>query len=142
MGSQSDLDQGGTFRQTERVYMGPSVGWQYAPAPQSVILPITATGTTSALVGNSLITFNVAAIATVQLFRSRGNSAGPGVVPGSWIPTPIVIVDIGGNAASFNKTILPFAGESFDGLSSLTIDSNYGTWVITPNLDTGVWTVR
>lgn len=120
--------------------MGPSVGWQLAPA--SVILPITVTGTTNALVGNSLITFNVAATATVQLFRSRGNSAGPGVVPGTWVPTPIVIVDIGGNAATFNKTILPFAGESIDGLTSLLIDSNYGTWVITPNLDTGVWTVR
>lgn len=140
MTSQLDLDQGGTFRQVSRVYMGPSIGWQLAPA--SVILPIIATGTTTAQVGNSLITFNIAAIATVQLFRSRGNAAGAGVVPGTWVPTPIVIIDIGGNAATFNKTILPFAGESFDGLASLVIDSNYGTFVLTPNLDTGVWTVR
>lgn len=140
MTSQTDLDQGGTFRQQQRVWMGPSIGWQMAPA--SVVLPITATGTTTAQVGNSLITVNVAAVVTIQLPSARGNTAGAGVVPGTWIPTPITIVDIGGNAASFNITILPYSGETIDGLASLTIDSNYGAFALRPELEAGGWTLQ
>ncbi len=57
MGSQSDLDQGGTFRQYERVWLGPSLGWQ--TIPQEAVLPITTTGAITISRGTNLITINV-----------------------------------------------------------------------------------
>lgn len=111
-------------------------------APASVVLPITSTGTTTAQVGNSLITVNINGTATIQLPSARANSAGAGVVPGTWIPTPITIVDVGGFASSTNViTILPAAGETIDGLASITIESAYGAYVLRPRLDSGLWTL-
>jgi len=65
MGSQSDLDQGGTFRQYERYWMGPSVGW--VTQPQQAVLPITAAGTIAVSRGTNLITLNVNGSVTINL---------------------------------------------------------------------------
>ncbi len=43
MPSQLDLDQGGTFRQYQEVWLGPSLGWQ--TVPQEAVFPIIAIGT-------------------------------------------------------------------------------------------------
>lgn len=138
MTSQTDLDQGGTFRQLQRVYMGPSVGWQLAPA--TVILPVTSASAT-VQPGNSLVTVNYNGAVTIQLPSAQGNVAGAGVVPGTWIPTPITIVDVGGLASSTNViTILPHGTETIVGLTSLVIDSPYGAYVLNPNDDSGGWT--
>ena len=47
MGSQSDYDQGGTFRQLVRRYLGPSIGW--IDSPDENVVPVSVGGTTNIL---------------------------------------------------------------------------------------------
>src|SRR6267142_2465660 len=82
MTSQLDLDAGGTFRQTQRVFMGPSIGWVNAPITS--ILPVTAAGTTVIQLGNTLITVNVNGAVTLQLPKFKGNQAGAGGLPSNY----------------------------------------------------------
>lgn len=140
MGSQTDLDQGGTFRQNQSVYMGPSIGWM--PAPFSVVLAVTTSGTTTVQPGNTLVTVNFAGPITIQLPIAKGNLAGAGAVPGSYLGVPITVVDISGAANTNNITILPFGTEKIDGLSSIKIQSAYGAWSLRPDLVNGGWVVQ
>ena len=137
MGSQLDLDQGGTFRQMQRTWMGPSVGW--VTAAGTVVLPITTAGTTVVLPGNSLITVNVNGAVTIQLPPAKASAAGPQAVPGSFLFTPITIIDIGGFAAAHPITILPASGELIDGFNSIQITVAYGGIFLDPNLVIGGW---
>ena len=139
MGSQTDLDQGGTVRQTQKVYLGPSIGWVMAAS--GVVLPITAGGTTNVVLGNSLITVNHNGAVTVQLPSSKPSSAGATAQPGTYPIVPLTIVDIGGFAASHPITILPYSGETIDGLTSITIQAAYGAYVLSPNQTSGGWTL-
>lgn len=133
MGSQTDLDQGGTFRQTQSIYMGPSIGWQTAPA--SVILPATTSGTTIVQLGNTLITINVNGLVTLQLPIFKGSVAGAIGIPGTFIGRPITIVDIGGFVSAANPvTILPSGSELIDGQSSILFVSPYGAMQLTPDV--------
>lgn len=122
--------------------MGPSLGWREAPA--SVILPVTAAGTTTVQPGNTLITvsFNGAGV-VIQLPSAKGNTGGgAGAVPGTWVPTPITVVDIGGFASVANAiTILPLGSETIDALASILIDSPYAAYTLRPNLTAGGWTL-
>src|SRR5690349_7291522 len=103
MGSQTDLNQGGTFRQMKRVWMGPSVGWLWVP--DTTVLPITATGTTIVARGMNLVTINVNATVTVQLSSSKQSPAGPQAIPGQSIIYPTTVVDVGGFANSTTAKI-------------------------------------
>ena len=140
MTSQTDLDQGGSNRQYQDVYMGPSVGWVTIPVKN--VLAVTTGGTINPIVGTTLITLNVAALVTIQLWDPTAPSIPAAVVPGPNVGLPLTIVDIGGNCASFNCTILPASGKTIMGLASIPIASNFGGWVLTPNLTTGNWEQR
>src|SRR4029077_6900323 len=105
MGSQTDLDQGGTFRQYERVWMGPSVGW--LTVPQQAILPISAAGTVQVSRGTNLVTINVNGNVTLQLASSKASPQGPQAIPGQWYLHPLTIVDIGGVAPAPTSTHPP-----------------------------------
>lgn len=141
MSSQTDLDQGGTRRQMQRVYAGPSVGWQYIP--QTTVLPITAVGTTTVARGMNLITVAVNGLVTVQLPSSLRSPAGAQAIPGQDLIYPTVVVDSGGfaNSTTAKITILPFGSETIDGLASITIEAPYGAFVLRPNVETGGWTL-
>ena len=133
MGSQLDLDQGGTFRQKQRVYMGPSVGW--IEAAFQYVLPVTIGGLTTILLGNTLVLVNFAGVVSLQLPSGKSSAAGAQAIPGSFIGKPITIVDSGGNASGANAiTILAPAGETIDGLASIKIQTAYGAFVLTPNI--------
>lgn len=140
MPSQTDLDQGGTFRQTGKVYMGPSIGW--VAAPDQSILPIVAGGTTILARGMTLVTVNFNGLVTIQLPSSKASLAGPSAIPGQFVITPVVIVDVGGFAGANNVTILPFAGELIDGLAQIKITTPYGAYVLQPQINTGGWTLQ
>lgn len=141
MSSQLDLDQGGTFRQTQRIYFGPSIG--FVDAPSTVILPITKVGTTQVLLGNTLVTINVNGLVTVQLYAAKGSVAGAIGQPGTFNAVPVTIVDIGGFASVANPmTILPAAGELIDGQASIKIQTPYGAFVLQPNVTSGGWTLQ
>ena len=139
MGSQSDLDQGGTFRQYERYWMGPSVGW--VTQPQQAVLPITAAGTVAVSRGTNLITLNVNASVTLNLPSAKASPQSPQAIPGQWVLIPLTIVDIGGFAAANTYTINPFGAELISGLATIRLASNYGAFLLKPILETGGWTL-
>lgn len=139
MPSQLDLDQGGTFRQTQRVYMGPSLGW--VQAPSQTVLPVTAGGVTTLLRGMNLVLVNVNAAVTIQLPSSIATTAGPQAIPFQSVVVPVVVLDQGGFAAAHPITILPFGAERIDGLASISIGVAFGAYVLRPETTLGGWTL-
>lgn len=125
----------------KRIYAGPSVGWQ--EIPDTTVLPVTSTGTTTVARGMNLITLNVNGLATVQLPSCLKSAAGPQAIPEQDLTYPTTVVDVGGQANSTTHiyTILPAAGANIDGLTSITIEAPYGAYVLQPNVDTGNWTL-
>lgn len=142
VGSQTDLDQGGTFRQVYKVYMGPSVGW--IEIPQTSILPIISAGSVTIARGTNLITLSVNGNVTIQLPPALASSAGPQAIPKQWTIVPVVIVDIGGFANANLYNILPSGSELISGTYNntsqiLRLSSNYGAFILTPNIQAGGW---
>ena len=135
MGSQLDLDQGGTFRQTQKVYLGPSVGW--VEVAEQWILNVTSGGTTNILRGTSLVLVNFNGAVLLQLPSLKASLAGAQALPKQFALIPIVLCDIGGFAFANNITIHPFGAETIDGLATFAITSNYGSYVIRPDLING-----
>ncbi len=139
MGSQSDLDQGGTFRQMDRVWMGPSVGWQ--TQLKVAIQNILVAGTYNLVRGTSLIKLYPNGAVTLNLPSSLASLAGPQAIPGQFVITPVTIVDIGGFADSVLYRIVPFGTETISGLASVDLATSRGTIILEPLLDTGGWTL-
>jgi hypothetical protein len=139
MTSQLDLDQGGTYRQTEKVYLGPSVGWVHVP--YETILNVVTAGTTTVLLGTTLVLVNVAGSVTIQLPSAKASPAGAQALPYSFVGKPITVLDIGGHATATPITILPFGSETIAGLSTVSLASNYGSFTFLPNLTLGGYTL-
>lgn len=141
MASQADLDQGGSFRQYVRRWLGPSIGWVFSPDDN--VVPITAAGTTTLLVGTTLVTVNINGLVSVQLPSSlqAAGTVAPGALPGLSLGLPITVVDIGGYASDVNPiTILPYGAELIMGLASIQITAPFGAYTLLPRLTTGGWT--
>lgn len=138
MTSQVDLDQGGTFRQWAKVYMGPSVGWINAPVQN--VFPITSAGTYFLDPSTSFVTVNTSGSVTIVLPSCVDPTAGAQAQPGLFANNPIVIVDIGGNAQASPITIQRNnVNESVMGLASIQITVNYGGYTLAPNSATATW---
>jgi len=139
MGSQLDLDQGGTFRQYERYWMGPSVGW--VTSPQQAVLPITTGGAVAVSRGTNLVTVNFNGPVTLNLPSAKASPQSPQAIPGQWVLLPVTVVDIGGFATANPITINPFGTELISGLASVQLASSYGSIILKPILETGGWTL-
>ena len=135
MGSQTDFDQGGTPRQFVRRWLGPSVGWVNSPDSNQV--GILTPGTTTVVIGTTLVKVSVAGLVTVQLPKTLIPAVPAGVLPGDYLYLPMTIVDTLGVASSFNITILPFAGELVIGQASLVISSDFGAYTLLPKFSGG-----
>lgn len=142
MASQSDLDQGGSFRQYVRRWLGPSIGW--VNSPDDNVVPITAGGTTTLLVGTTLVPISYNGNVTVQLPSSKqAVLATAGALPGLSLALPLTVVDIAGfvDGVTVLYTILPYGTEKIMGLDSIQIASPYGAFVLLPTLTgNGGWT--
>jgi hypothetical protein len=139
MGSQTDLDQGGTARQWVRTFLGPSVGWVSLPGINPY--PITAAGTYTLAADTTLVTVSVAGLVTIMLPSAQNPGVSAGVQPGLYARKPITIVDTGGNAQATNITIMPVdVTENIMGLASITISVNYGGYTLTPDSTQKGWT--
>ena len=139
MASQADLDQGGSFRQYVQRWLGPSIGW--VNSPDTNVVPVTTAGTTTVLVGTTLVTVNVNGAVTIQLPSAKSSvNAGQAALPGLALGLPMTLVDIGGYAATHNITILPFGTETIMGLASIQIAEDYGAFTLLPKLTLGGWT--
>ena len=119
----SDLDKGGAYSQKLRSYFGPTLGWL-----DEYVLPtvtISSGGVTNLPAGVSLLLIDVAALVTINLPSALVVLQQTSFQPANGIERSIWIKDFGGNAAAFNITINPFAGQFFDKtLASLTIGQN------------------
>lgn len=136
MSSQTDLDQGGSFRQTQKVYLGPSVGWQ--EVAERWVLNVTTGGITTIARGTSLILVNFNGLVTLQLPSFKASPAGPQAIPRQFAIIPVTICDAGGFAGPGNPiTILPFAGELISGFATFPLQSAYGAYVIRPDIVNG-----
>lgn len=140
MASQLDLDQGGTFRQYQRVFMGPSVGW--LTVPQQAILPIKSAGSFNIARGTNLITINVNATVNIALPSSKASPQGPQAIPGQWWLELVTIADVGGFAGGANLyRITPNGSETISGLAFVDLATPYGAFVLKPELVSGGWTL-
>ena len=136
MGSQKDLDQGGTFREWVRTYLGPSVGWVYLPG--SNILSVTTGGTTTVVEGTSLVIIDTTAAVTVKLPSALDPSVPAGALPGPYVKSIVTIVDIAGAP---NCTIDPASGaETIMSLASIALATPYGSFSLRPDNTLKGWT--
>lgn len=139
MASQQDLDQGGTFRQWTKMFMGPSVGW--VSVPVDAVLNITAGGTYTIARGTSLILLNVNASVVLNLPSAKASPQGPQAIPGQWVINPVTVLDQGGfaNPGTVNYDINPFGAETISGLSTVRLGTPRGTVILIPLLTNGGW---
>lgn len=139
MASQLDLDQGGTFRQFQRIFMGPSVGWQTMPV--QAVLTQTAAGTLALLRWTNLVKLRVAAgVLNINLPSSKAALPGPQAIPGQWVYNPVIIIDQSGQAGvATTININPFGAELISGLAQVQLAAPYGTILLEPELVTGGW---
>lgn len=137
MPSQTDLDQGGTFRQYSRVWQGPSVGW--VNYPFSAVLEVKTAGTFTISRGTTLIKLNVNGNVTLNLPSSKATTLGPQALPGQWVIAPINIVDKGGFAGSVSYLINANGAELISGLAQVQLATAFGTILLEPNLELGGW---
>lgn len=136
MSSQTDLDQGGTFREWIRTYMGPSVGWVQAPA-RSVLVIATA-GTFSLQLSTTLVVINTTSAVTIVMPSAKDASVPAGAQPGLYVKSIINIVDISGAP---NVTIEPISNaETIMGLASISLKSDYGSFSLRPDNAFAGWT--
>lgn len=141
MPSQLDLDQGGTFRQTQRLYLGPSVGW--VEVPNQWLLNVIAAGTTIVSRGTNLILVNFNGLVTLQLPSLKASTAGAQAIPRQFTTIPITFTDLGGFASPANPiTVLPFGTELISGTFNntttlLKLTSSFGSLVLRPDIVNG-----
>lgn len=141
MANQLDLDQGGTFRQFQRVWMGPSVGWQTMPIV--AILNLTTAGTYTIQRWTNLIKLKIASgVVNINLPSAKASAQGPQAIPGQWIYNPVIIAGLQGTEGGATTiNVNPFGSELISGLASVQLATPYGTILLEPQLDTGGWTL-
>ena len=136
-----DYDTGGTARQTQKAFLGPSVGW-VDKVPTASLLQVTTSGTYNLDPGICLVQVNVAGAVIIVLPTALNPSVSALAQPNLFIKQTIVIADVGGNAAAHPITIQPNSGaESIMGQASIQIKDNYGSYSLTPaaNYSPGTW---
>lgn len=137
MTSQTDLDQGGSFRQYVRRWLGPSVGWVFSPDDN--VLAITAAGSYSPVNNTTLITVSINGAVIINLPDCFKGVVPANSMPGKFLALPLTIVDIGGFAAVQPITINAPAVRTIMGLASISIANAYGAFTLLPDIDTGNW---
>lgn len=142
MASQTDLDQGGTYRTWEKVYMGPSMGLVWIPSQSR--FGISAPGSYTIDPSIVFVAINnpsggVVTITLPSLAAPPFQAVQPGV---AGVTNPIVrVIDIFGNAATSTYTIQPAAGDILDNnLASVQINSNFGQFAFTASAGRRLWT--
>lgn len=139
MTSQIDLDQGGTHRQYQRLWLGPSVGWIDYPVIARLI--ITGAGTYTIVPGTNLIQVNVASgVVNIDLPSSKASPASPQAIPGLSVYNPIIIVDLSGEAGTTTTiNVFPLAPELIANLTEIQLAAPFGTLLLEPLLNSGGW---
>lgn len=133
----ADLDQSGNVFQKARVYLGPSLGWvetQIKPAQL-----VTTAGATQLTAGASVVLVNVAAAVSIVLPDVAAWLKEQAYQPATAFDRGIWIKDLGGNAASFNITVVPATGQTIDTLASYALIANHAIGRFYPLTDLSGW---
>lgn len=145
MPSQTDLDQGGTTRQWERVYLGPSVGWVYIPVKNFLAsagnsTTINAQGTYTLDPSTTFVQINVNGPVTIILPPAVIPSNAM-TLPGRFVRSNVTIVDVGGFASIANPIIIQptSVAETVMGLTQIRITSSYGGFILQPVSNRSTW---
>ena len=136
-----DLDQSGNGFQGVRTFIGPTLGWtQVRVRPERLI---TVAGTYNATSDDGVILVNVAGLVTLTLPDVRAWFNQPYSQPAPSFERAIWIKDIGGNAAAFNITVLPWVGggQRIDQQISAALTANFQMLRLYPISDFSGWFV-
>lgn len=131
-----DLDQSSLYKASQRVYLGPSLGWIDVPGYATIV---NTTGTSIISLGITLVRvfFNGAGV-VIKLPSAFGFTQ----LPGTLAAQVITVCDIGGFAGANPITIQGTGSEQIDGLASIQITSNYGAFNLKPNITQGGYTIQ
>ncbi len=122
-----DMDMGGSITMFERTYLGPTLGWTHLPV-SSIVTVTSASYTVTE--PTTVVRVNVGSAATIQL--------GSAIPLGQQVALPKTIEDVSGNAGTNHITIVPAGTETINGLSSIVITVNYGSFTLVPQ-GSGGW---
>ena len=115
-----DFDQSGQYTGHKvRAWLGPSLGWQDVQVKPTRF--ITSVGVFPILPGDGVILANVAGAVTLLLPDVRVWVSENAFQPATAFERSISIKDLGGNAASFPITVIPFGSQTLDLQSSFQI---------------------
>ncbi len=90
--------------------------------------------------GTTLITVDCAGAVTISLWDPiPPTTCPPNSIPGPSVGANLTIVDIGGHALAHPITINPAATRTIMGLTTVSIDNDYASQALRPNLTTGDW---
>ena len=137
MGSQTDLDQGGTSREWVNTYLGPS-DWLGPYCPRVTCWRSLRQEPTPIDYSTNLIHINTTGAVALNLPSAQNTSVPAGVLPGKNGKIAISIVDISGAP---NVTIDPAAGETIvNSRQSLTLTNAYSGFILYPSNTLKGWT--
>ena len=125
----TDLDRGGIPRQWVMARFGPGIGRVRIPLQSRYL--VTTVG--NIILDPSITVVEVNAPGPVRITLPSANNPVTIAQERLFAKVPVVISDISGAAATNPITILPAAGETIMGLSSLVISTNYGGATLEPS---------
>jgi|SRR6516162_6942731 hypothetical protein len=133
-----DLDQGGITYQRIRIWMGPSLGWFDQQVHPELL--IVAAGTYNLSDNTSVVLVNVGGSVTLNLPNVVAWQREPVYRPMTAVERSIWIKDLGGNAAAFPISVVPFPGQFIDMISgTFTIVQNRASFRLYPLSDLTGW---
>jgi hypothetical protein len=136
-----DLDQSGFPFQKVNTWLGPTLGWsQTRVKPERII---TVGGTYNIIPDDGVVLVNVAATVTLFLPDVRLWLNQPASQPAPSFERSIWIKDLGGNAASFAITVMPYVGggQRIDQQISAALTTNFQMLRLYPISDFSGWFV-
>jgi hypothetical protein len=134
----SFVDHGGAFWQQTKVYLGPTLGWAMVSVYPSQF--ITTSGTTTLMTGASVVLVIVAGLVTINLPDVTKWVQESFYMTMTGFERAIRIKDFGGNAASFNITVVPFGTQTIDLLAqSFVMNQNHQMLRLYPMNDLSGW---
>jgi hypothetical protein len=133
----ADLDQGGIGRRWVNEALGPSVGWTRGAARS--VFNIAAGGTYSIDLSITDVFVNVAGSVTINLPPAKDPAVPAITIPGGYVKANVRILDVGGHALANPITVNAAVGEAINGITSQSINTNFGSLFLEPTSEGSGW---
>ena len=133
----SDLDQGGTARQTTTSILGPTFGPIRVPFRTTIVLT---SGGTYPAIDPSIDLVQCNNLGNIFISLPTIYPALP-AQPALFALTPVTFMDVAGTAVTFFTQVFPQANWSINGAANFFMGTNWFSHTFTPNPSTRVWIV-